>query len=317
MSWKAAGYVKEMVVAPNGVKLTRTEKLVALVLADYHQMGDKHTFPSIATMAGESLMDERMCRRTIASLEEKGVILRVKPDLQYRGVTTFYTFPEVDKEGAHTPLKKPKKEGDKGGGRGAEGGQKTVPNIEEQEQEQELKESTLSADAGESDPVDPFSDDAVDDADEKFTPREIDIITRAFGFYCKVLGRDPKRYSLTKKRLEKGIRRLRERNKIVGEKEAMDEIARAIRNVAANQYLMDGGYIDWEDQIFKSAEEFEKRVNWQPPTQRSQKSDEQNKRIDSGNSVLGDWAARAAAGAKDPATSELPPGSRALLGTSG
>lgn len=306
-----------MVIAPNGVKLTRTEKLVALVLADYHQIGDKHTFPSLVSLAGESLMDERMCRRTLASLEEKGVILRVKPDVQFRGVTTFYTFPEIDKEGSGTPLKKPRKEGDKGGGRGAEGGRKAVPNIEEQEQKQQQEQSTLSANAGESDPIDPFSDDASDDANEKFTPREIDILTRAFGLYCKLLCRDPKRYSLTDKRLQKGIRRLRERTKMVGEKEAMDEIARAIRNVAANQYLLDGGYIDWEDQIFKSAEEFEKRVNWQPPTSRSQKSDEQNKRIDSGNSVLGDWAARAAAGAKDPATSELPPGSRPLLGTSG
>lgn len=137
MSHKASAYMRELTQAPNGEFLTRNEKLFGLILADYHQAGTRHTFPSLATLAADCLMDERMARRVLQSMERKGVVRRIRPVFQYRGITSFYIFPEIDKEGAVAPLPTPKKEGtvaplkncinglvQKEGRRRAEGGQK-------------------------------------------------------------------------------------------------------------------------------------------------------------------------------------------------
>jgi len=103
VSWRASAYVKDLRQCPNGELMTRNEKLVALVLADNHQ--DKvnvHTFPSVDVIAADSLMSKRECQRLLGSLERKGVIVRERPTVQYRGVTTFYVFPELE------PLPAPK-----------------------------------------------------------------------------------------------------------------------------------------------------------------------------------------------------------------
>jgi hypothetical protein len=174
---KASAYIKELIVCPNGERITRSEKLVALVLAEFHQVS---TFPSVRTIAEDSLMDERACRRLLASLERKGVILREHGDRQGRGQTTFYFFPAITAErGAwassffamkRTEFAAPdrpkgpkrveipkKKEGTAAplflGERRTEGGQKEdkigAAYKEEQEQEQKLRTTPLppSADA--------------------------------------------------------------------------------------------------------------------------------------------------------------------------
>lgn len=112
MSWQASRYVRELVDCPNGEKITRSEKLVAFTLADQEQ---KATFPSVANIAKDCLMDERSCRRILNSLEAKGVIERTYPKVQYRGVTTFYRFPahkqtSKRKEDTETPLFPPENE---------------------------------------------------------------------------------------------------------------------------------------------------------------------------------------------------------------
>ncbi len=146
MSWRASAYVKGLVVCPNGERLSRTEKLVALVLADSHQDKAKAcTFPSVKMIAEDSLMDPRVCRRVLAALERKGVIVRDRPEAQGRGQLTFYRFPELDgKGGQHVPLSEPETGGTvtpfllPEGGR-KEDGRRTKqgsPPMEEQEQEQ-------------------------------------------------------------------------------------------------------------------------------------------------------------------------------------
>ena len=98
MSWRASAYIKEMKVCPNGEPLTRSEKLVAYALADSHQDrgADSHTYPSVEVLAEDSLMTKRECQRVLASLESKGVITRLRPTVQFRGVTTFYRFPQLE-----------------------------------------------------------------------------------------------------------------------------------------------------------------------------------------------------------------------------
>ncbi len=115
MSWRASAYIKALRVCPNSEPLTRSEKLVAYAVADSHQdRGHSHTFPSVEVLAEDSLMTKRECQRVLASLERKGVIVRVRPPVQFRGVTTFYRFPQLDDSAVRVtpepPL--PKQKGD-------------------------------------------------------------------------------------------------------------------------------------------------------------------------------------------------------------
>lgn len=96
--------------------------------------------------------------------------------------------------------------------------------------------------------------------------RDGQIIEALFNTYCDELHRDPKKYTLTPIRKAKALLRLHERTKIRGSLAlAVDEINTAIKNLAASEYHVSHGYIDWTDQIFRSAEEFEKRLNWVKP----------------------------------------------------
>jgi hypothetical protein len=96
VSWRASAYVKALVTCPNGERISRAEKLVALVLADSHQDKGEGTYPAVRTIAEDALMDERVCRRMLAALERKGVITRIRAANQGRGQFTFYRFPALD-----------------------------------------------------------------------------------------------------------------------------------------------------------------------------------------------------------------------------
>lgn len=157
MSHRATLYAKELRICPNGELVSKMEKLVLYALADYHQ--DKmgvYTFPSVERIAEESLMDNRSCRRLLASLECKGVIERQRGEHQGRGHLTFYRFPQLDSHPSkQRPLAgDPVLKADAKGGqavplseqillskRGTKGGQKAdiihLPYLEEQEREQE------------------------------------------------------------------------------------------------------------------------------------------------------------------------------------
>lgn len=142
---------------------------------------------------------------------------------------------------------------------------KTIANQEqEQEQEQESKDTSPSALAGK--PAESLS--------AKDPPRRKDdhhpekaAIERLFDFYCTTLGRNPNRYTLTPARRDKAVARLRERCKANGGDLAAAErdLGQAIENLAAADWNRENGYIDWTAQIFRSAEEFERRLNWTKP----------------------------------------------------
>lgn len=97
MSARASGYMKALVVCPNGERITPREKLVGMVLADSHQdRAQRFTYPSVKTLAEDSMCDERVCRRYLSALERKGVIRRLRPANQGRGMQVFYFFPALD-----------------------------------------------------------------------------------------------------------------------------------------------------------------------------------------------------------------------------
>src|SRR5208282_3833310 len=90
MSWKATAFVKEIVD-----NITPTEKLLLFVLADYHNTARHVAWPTLETLATESLMSKRNAIRMMANLEAKGVIKREHVQGDSRN-TTFYSFPALD-----------------------------------------------------------------------------------------------------------------------------------------------------------------------------------------------------------------------------
>lgn len=91
-----------------------------------------------------------------------------------------------------------------------------------------------------------------------------DAVERLFGFYCITFGRNENQYALTPQRREKAEMRMRERLRVhLGDVvKAETDCATAIENLSGSDWHRTGGYIDWVANIFKSQEEFEKRMNW-------------------------------------------------------
>lgn len=83
MSWKACAYVKEIT---KGIKAS--EKFLLLLLAEYHNTAQQVAWPSIPQLAEDALISERQARRTIANLEEKKFIKRVRKAGGHQ--TTYY-----------------------------------------------------------------------------------------------------------------------------------------------------------------------------------------------------------------------------------
>src|SRR5689334_16098734 len=83
-SWEATRWAKKIIVCPNGELITRTEKLLLQIIADYH--GDNGCTATVATLAGDALLSRRQAHRLLASLERKRV-LRVQ---KARGLSSRY-----------------------------------------------------------------------------------------------------------------------------------------------------------------------------------------------------------------------------------
>jgi hypothetical protein len=110
VSHQASAYVKAL----GRDQVTRRQKLVLMVLADYHSTETNTAYPSSKTLARESLMDERELQRVLNELE--GRILERVPG-QGSGHTTAYRFIALDKEipGYIAPFLRGQNPGQKGG----------------------------------------------------------------------------------------------------------------------------------------------------------------------------------------------------------
>ena len=110
MSHQASAYVKGLLRD----QVTRPQKLLLMVLADYHNTETQLSYPSLERLALESLVDERAARRILNELE--GRIIERVPG-QGRGNHTAYRFIAIDKEigGYVTPFLRAGKEGRKEG----------------------------------------------------------------------------------------------------------------------------------------------------------------------------------------------------------
>jgi hypothetical protein len=76
MSWEASGFVKKMLECPDGAKLTRGQKCLLLVLADYHDTKRRVAWPGVSTLAEESLASLSQTKRDLEYLQEHLVLVR-------------------------------------------------------------------------------------------------------------------------------------------------------------------------------------------------------------------------------------------------
>jgi len=94
MSWEASGWAKSVRTCPNGEMITRSEKFLLLILADYHNHQIGAAFASVTRIADDAISSERQCRYLLRSLETKGLIVTIIGRL---GKTNSYKFPLMEK----------------------------------------------------------------------------------------------------------------------------------------------------------------------------------------------------------------------------
>lgn len=90
------------------------------------------------------------------------------------------------------------------------------------------------------------------------------MIERCFAHFLSMTGHRSTAYTLTEQRRAKARQRARERLSVhEGDLALVEaEFVKAINNVASNTFLVEKGYTGWNEQIFRSQEEFEKRLSW-------------------------------------------------------
>lgn len=136
MSWEASGFVKKMVACPDGAPLSRGQKLLLLVLADYHDSKKQCAWPSVRTLADDALTSLATAKRDLAYLEEHLAFTRGRAGegrgedkaYRYRFVGLDVTIEAARKlqkkssEGAQDePFFSPDKKGSEGGHKGFNG----------------------------------------------------------------------------------------------------------------------------------------------------------------------------------------------------
>lgn len=98
----AIDYARELAKAPDGSRITSTEKNLLMVLAQLFNSDLGVAWPSIKKMAKQACISERHCQRTIVNLERKKIIQRIHMRREDLGGQTSneYYFPALG-----TPLK--------------------------------------------------------------------------------------------------------------------------------------------------------------------------------------------------------------------
>ncbi len=94
MSWAATAYVKHLRVRPDGKILTKAQKLVLFVLADYHNEDRGDAWASLGHLAYHSMHTRSGLIRVLRTLELHGIIsVSRDPQATKTRVTNRYTFP--------------------------------------------------------------------------------------------------------------------------------------------------------------------------------------------------------------------------------
>ncbi|MBW4045606.1 MAG: helix-turn-helix domain-containing protein [Acidobacteria bacterium] len=128
--------MKHLVEAPDGSRINSTEKAILCQLADDHREESGLAFPSMKSLARRSCTSERNCRRVVAALEARGVLLRIATRRKDSGgqSSNCYVFPELDSretamqrvENGLEAVKVPRRLMSGGGGQSKPGGMDTA-----------------------------------------------------------------------------------------------------------------------------------------------------------------------------------------------
>jgi hypothetical protein len=121
LSWKATVYVKGL----GSDRVTRAEKLLLFVLADQYLDDRRQAWnQSLEELSRAALMSKRQGRRSLRSLEQKGILFTVlQPGRQH---TNIYRFPEMEKGDRLAPFNELRKGDITGRKRGHHGSEKVV-----------------------------------------------------------------------------------------------------------------------------------------------------------------------------------------------
>lgn len=113
MSWKATAYTKDLRVGVGGEKITRSEKLLLFIIADYYNDEQGEAWPSVKALAEDAIMSQQLVKQVRQSLVRKGV-LTVRQVLKEDGsfAPSRYSFADLDtrRKLTHPPVGNPCKE---------------------------------------------------------------------------------------------------------------------------------------------------------------------------------------------------------------
>lgn len=110
MSHRASAYVKALTHMPtSGKKLRSAQKLMLMVLADYHNDEDKRAWPSLARLADESLVSRRHVITLVQECVDGGILkVEERRDAKGNHRSNLYQFIELDpSEESSPPVAKP------------------------------------------------------------------------------------------------------------------------------------------------------------------------------------------------------------------
>ena len=93
-SWEATRWAKTLITAPNGEAITRSEKLVLQIIADYHNAEFGYAWAPVDMLAANALFSRRQTIRILNRLEHKRLV-RIE---RHRGGTNryFINHPRLD-----------------------------------------------------------------------------------------------------------------------------------------------------------------------------------------------------------------------------
>ena len=97
MSWLATAYVKDLRMRPDGKKVTKAQKLVLFVLADYYNNERGDAWCSLRNLARESLHTPSGLVRVLHTMELAGLLVITRdPRAAKTRVTNRYQFTALD-----------------------------------------------------------------------------------------------------------------------------------------------------------------------------------------------------------------------------
>lgn len=87
-----SGRVKRITCGINGEAITTTQKLLMMLLADYHNEEEGTAWPSMSTLSRQCLSDERTIQRAVKHLESCGLLAVERGTGNVR--STYFLLPE-------------------------------------------------------------------------------------------------------------------------------------------------------------------------------------------------------------------------------